>query len=152
MPIVHSLLICQLDSHQCAFPAPTVERVLRAVAVSPLPKASNMMLGVVNVYGRVVPVIDLRRRLGLSTQELDPSQHFVIVRTAQFHLIVLVDAIVGLAEYEPNDLSAAKTVCPGVALIENGTRLPAGTLIIHDLGLLLSSEGEQSFLRALPRV
>jgi purine-binding chemotaxis protein CheW len=148
----HSLLICQLDAHQCAFPTPTVERVLRAAAVSPLPKASSMVLGVVNVHGRVLPVVDLRRRLGLSAQELDPDQHFVITRTAQFPVIVLVDAIIGLVEYEPSDLRMAKSVCPGVIAIEGGTRFMDGTIVIHDLGLLLSAERERSFLRTLPRI
>ena len=49
-----------LDAQRYALPLASVERVIRVVEITPLSKALDIVLGVVNVQGRVIPVINLR--------------------------------------------------------------------------------------------
>jgi purine-binding chemotaxis protein CheW len=48
-----------------------VERIVRVVEVTPLPKAPEIVLGVVNVQGQIIPVINIRKRFstGLKSHE-----------------------------------------------------------------------------------
>lgn len=62
MQTASHLLVFILDEQQYALRLSAVERVLRAVAVTPMPKASGIVLGIVNVYGRALPAIDLHER------------------------------------------------------------------------------------------
>src|SRR5262245_21471826 len=68
-PSLCPLFVFRLAEQHYALPLLTVERVLPMVAVSPLPQAPSLTLGVINLHGLVVPVLDLRRRFGLPAHE-----------------------------------------------------------------------------------
>ncbi len=71
---VHRLVIFRLENQRYALHLTAVERVLRMVAVSSLPKAPAIVLGVINFYGRVIPVLDLQRRVSSTlSNEWKPS-------------------------------------------------------------------------------
>jgi purine-binding chemotaxis protein CheW len=62
-------VVCVLDGQEYAIPAENVGEVFRFAAVMPLPESPPWVLGVIDVRGRVVPVVDGRRRLGLPERE-----------------------------------------------------------------------------------
>jgi len=72
------LLVVRLGGLEHAFPVEDVIEVLRMVAVTPLPEAPAWVVGVINVRGRVIPVIDLRCRLGMLPREPDLSTPIVV--------------------------------------------------------------------------
>ena len=61
---VFQLVSFVIVEQQYALPLSVVERVLPMVAMSPLPQAPPIALGVINLHGQVIPVLDIRRRLG----------------------------------------------------------------------------------------
>lgn len=60
--LLEALVVFRLDERRYALPLSVVERVIRAVEVTPLPKAPPIVLGAIDVQGRVVPVLNVRRR------------------------------------------------------------------------------------------
>jgi len=87
-----------VDEQKYALPMWEVERIVRAVEVTPLPEAPSQVRGVVNVQGHVLPVIDLRLRFGRPARELRLEDHFIIARTEGFSVILPVDAAIGSAQ------------------------------------------------------
>ena len=75
-----------------------VERIVRAVEVKPLPESPPHIRGIVNVQGRVLPVVDLRIRLGQPTRDIHLEDHFIIARTGSLSIVLPVDAALGSAE------------------------------------------------------
>src|SRR5437764_218583 len=67
------ILVFEVDGRRYGLPASEVRELLRAVAIVPLPLAGPAVEGVVNLRGRVVPVFDLRVRLGLPARAVVPS-------------------------------------------------------------------------------
>lgn len=61
-----------LDDHHYALPLTAVERVIRAIEITPLPKAPLIVRGIVNVEGRIVPVVSVRKRFRLPNREIEP--------------------------------------------------------------------------------
>jgi purine-binding chemotaxis protein CheW len=57
------LVVFTLDDMQCALSLSKVERIERAVEISPLPMAPEIVLGIINIKGKIVPVVDLRKVL-----------------------------------------------------------------------------------------
>src|SRR5262245_6063358 len=90
------VLVVASDGGTLALPSSDVVEVVRAVAVTPLPKAPAIVEGVMNVRGKVVPVINVRARLGLSAREIAPSDHFVIARVAGREVALHVDQALSL--------------------------------------------------------
>jgi purine-binding chemotaxis protein CheW len=62
-------VVCVLDGQEYAIPAEHVGEVFRFASVMPLPDSPPWVLGVVDVRGRVIPVVDGRRRLGLPERD-----------------------------------------------------------------------------------
>src|SRR3546814_11081903 len=60
-----------------ALPSDQVSEVAQAVAIRPLPKAGALVAGVFNCRGRLVPLLDIRRRFGLDPRPLHPAQPFI---------------------------------------------------------------------------
>jgi purine-binding chemotaxis protein CheW len=144
------LLLFTLDAQPYALRLSAVERVLRAVAVTPLPKAPEIVVGVVNVHGRAIPVVDLRRRLGLPGRSLELSDRFIVVRAARLPVIIVADAVIGVAEHEPGEVTPARSILPKAASVEGVVCCTDGMIFIHNLDSFLSLEEERALTRALP--
>lgn len=97
-----------------------VERIVRAVEVKPLPELPPYILGVVNVQGRVLPVVDLRVRFGQPTRPVGLEDHFIIARTPTASVILPADAALGSREVSggsaPQDSDVPRCVRKAVPL------------------------------------
>ncbi|MBF8302857.1 MAG: cheW40H-4 [Candidatus Dadabacteria bacterium] len=71
MDKLNQLVVLTLDEQRYALHLSAVERIVRVVEVTPLPKAPEIVLGVVNVQGQIIPVINIRKRFstGLKSHE-----------------------------------------------------------------------------------
>lgn len=137
------LVLFTLDGSQFGLNSTAVQEVVRAVAIAAVPTVTPLLEGVVNVRGRIVPVLDLRHRLDLPPQGIDPSQ-FLIIATAGPRVIALrVDRVLDLTTVAESDIDPATTV-PGTRFVEGIVRLKDGLIVIQDLGAFLSlDEGDR---------
>jgi purine-binding chemotaxis protein CheW len=143
------LLAFVLDGQHLALPLATVERVFPMVAVSPLPGAPAVALGAVNLRGRIIPVLDIRRRLDFPAREYGVTSHLVVVRTARRTLGLPVDRVLGLLEVPEEAVMPPERVLPGIPRIAGLVALPDGVLLIHDLDAFLSLDEERELSGAL---
>jgi purine-binding chemotaxis protein CheW len=68
---LNQLVVFAFDEQRYALHLSAVERIVRMVEITPLPKAPEIVLGVVNVQGRIVPIVNIRKRFstGLKSHE-----------------------------------------------------------------------------------
>src|SRR5712675_257312 len=69
----NQLVVFALDAQHYALPLTGVQRVVRMVEVTPLPKAPEIVLGVIDVKGHIIPVMSIRNRFGLPEPETNLS-------------------------------------------------------------------------------
>jgi purine-binding chemotaxis protein CheW len=136
------ILTFELDNRLHAFRADDVVQIVQMVEISPLPGAPAVIEGIVNVRGTIVPVFDLRARLGLPARAIDPAQHLVILATGARSSAVRVDAADDFVSIPDSDI-APSLANSGVK--EAGSRhvagvaaTPDGTTVIYDLAAFLS--------------
>lgn len=72
-----------------------VERIVRAVEVRPLPEVPAYVTGVIDVQGRILPVVDLRIRFDRPPKPLDPNDHFLIAQGPTHSVVLPVDMTLG---------------------------------------------------------
>lgn len=130
-------------------PLERVGRAVRAVAATPLPQAPEIVCGVVNVQGRIVPVINLRRRFGLAERETGLDDQLLIAHGATRMLAMMVDAVVGVIECDEKDFVAVDTVVAGTRHVKGIVKGRDGMVLIHDLDGFLSLEEEHALDAAL---
>jgi len=121
---------------------------VRAVAITPLPHAPPFVEGVINLRGRIVPVIDLRRRFGLAPVAVALDHCFIVTRGRRT-LALRVDHVDRMLTVSGDAIEAAERVVPGARHAAGVVRLPDGVVVIQDLEALLSSEEDASLVSAL---
>ena len=78
MEKLNQLVVFFLNEQKYALYLPAVERVVSAIEVTPLPQAPDNVLGIINVMGKVITVVNIRKRFGLPEREIDLSDQFII--------------------------------------------------------------------------
>ena len=142
-------VIFSLDKQRYALHLSVVKTTVRAVEVTPLPKAPDIVLGVINVKGQIIPVVNLRRRFDLPEREIELSNRLIIARTASRTVAILADAVTGVVELGAQQLVAAEEVLPGAEYVEGILKLPDGLVLIHDLDSFLSLDEESTLNAAM---
>lgn len=132
------LVVFTLDQQRYALYLSTVDRVVLTVEVTPLPKAPAIVLGVINIQGEIIPVINIRKRFHLTDQELKVSDHIVIAHTSRRAVALIVDAVSGILELSEERIVAAERILPRTEYVEGVVKLEDGLVLIHDLDKFLS--------------
>jgi purine-binding chemotaxis protein CheW len=143
------LLIFTLDEERYALRLAAVDRVVRAAAITPLPKAPEIVLGVLDFQGQVIPVVNLRRRFRLPERALRTSDQFVIARARLLTVALAVDGVESVLEESAREVVAPDDILSGTGFLEGVTRSGDGLVLIHDLATLLFPEEELLLARAL---
>jgi purine-binding chemotaxis protein CheW len=145
VPLVEFLV----EGQHYALPVPVVERILPMVAVETLPQAPEISLGVINIHGRVVPVVDIRRRFGLPPLSYGLRTQLLVGRTNRRTLALPVDEVLGVREVAVEAVTPPAMILPGIGHVAGIVALPDGLLFIHDLDAFLSLDEEQRLTETL---
>ncbi|MFK5894043.1 MAG: chemotaxis protein CheW, partial [Pseudomonadota bacterium] len=119
-----------------------VKEVLRNIEIAPVPGAPDYVLGIINLRGNVVTVIDTRTRLGLPQKEVDDNSRVIVIETEDQSVGILVDAIAEVADIPQSEIE----VTPNVGNDDSskyimGVYSAKGSLIILiEIAKLLSEE------------
>jgi purine-binding chemotaxis protein CheW len=138
------LVVFILDGQRYALLLPAVERVVRAVEVTPLPAAPKIVLGMINVGGRIVPVIDVRKRFHLPEKGMDVNDHLIIARTAKRMVALLADSVSTTVEIQADEVIHSSKILPRMEYVDGVAKLEDGMVLIHDLDKFLSLEEEDA--------
>jgi purine-binding chemotaxis protein CheW len=143
-------IVCfTLETGRYALPLAAVERVVPVVELTPLPKGPEIVMGIVNLEGRVVPVVNVRRRFGHPDREVQLSDQLIVARTSRRPVALLVDRVEDLIERAEHEIIQAPDVLPGLEYVRGIAKLADGLVLIHDLNTFLSLEEEQRLDEAL---
>jgi purine-binding chemotaxis protein CheW len=119
-----------------------VQEVLRVTEIAPVPGAPGYVLGIINLRGNVVTVIDTRTRFGLPTTERDDSSRIVIIESEQQVVGILVDSVAEVVELRQSEIDSAPNIGneESSRYIQGVASRDQDLLIVVDLNKLLSDE------------
>ncbi|MFL5607034.1 MAG: chemotaxis protein CheW [Gemmatimonadaceae bacterium] len=118
-----------------------VERVLRYAAPTPVPDMPGYIEGVIDYQGRVMPVVNLRKRFELPAVEAVAETRTLVLNVGGDWIGVVVDGVTEVAAFDGSDLQAPPKMFRGLAgaylkgILRRGERL----VIFLDVTQLLSS-------------
>jgi purine-binding chemotaxis protein CheW len=128
----------------------SVERVLRYQPTTPVPNVPEWIDGVIDYQGRVVPVINLRRRFELPAAEVGAETRILVFNTNGEWIGGIVDAVLDVAALDPSRLAPPPPLFRGLAgeyllgIVRRDQRL----VVFLDIGKLLSTS-ERLVLEAI---
>ncbi len=101
-------LVFEVDGRRYGLEAGEVLEVVRIVETLPLPGAPGWIEGVIDLRGKVVPVIDLRARLGLPVKKVELSDQLIVSRGRGFPIAVRIDRALDLEHLAEGPARVAK--------------------------------------------
>ena len=96
------ILVFECEQRYFGVEARFVREVLRAVSLTPVPKAPKVVMGLVNLRGHVLPVLDTKHLLGLGECKIQTTDHLVVVDTGKCEIALHVDRAVDLLRISPD--------------------------------------------------
>ena len=145
-------VLMMVDGQTYALPLAAVDRILRMVEVTPLPGAPDVVEGVINIQGEVVPVVSIRRRLGFTHRRVEISDSLVVAHARNRRLAVIAESVLGVVERSSDDWVSASVIAHGNRYIEGLLKTGDGLVLIPDLGKFFSFEEESALEQAMENV
>ena len=140
----------QLDRETYGINVMQVQEVLRYTEIAPVPGAPDYVLGIINLRGNVVTVIDTRSRFGLPPAEVSENSRIVIIEADKQGIGIMVDSVAEVVYLRSSEIDVAPSVGTeeSAKFIQGVSNRDGELLILVDLNKLLSDEewGELSML------
>lgn len=143
------LLIFRVDQTRCALPLEHVQRTELAVAITPLPDAPDTVAGIINVRGKLMPVINVRHRLGLPDQDLQLDHHFILAKTEKRELALWVEQVSGIEDCCITPQENVTATIAKLPYISGVTAVGDDLVFIHDLEKFLSEDEDRELTQAM---
>jgi len=119
-----------------------VQEILRYTEIAAVPGAPDYVLGIINLRGNVVTVIDTRSRFGLMPAEITDNSRIVIIEAEKQVIGILVDSVAEVVYLKKSEMEPAPHVGTEESsqFIQGVCNRDDGLLILVDLNKLLSDD------------
>lgn len=141
-------LIFTLDEEKYALNINYVEMVLRVVEITPLPELPDIVLGIVNIQGRILPVINIRKRFLLPSREVDLNDKLIVGKTSKRTVAMVVNGIDDIVVKQEKDIVRRDEILDNIKYVEGVMKLGDDIILIHNLDDFLSPD-EENFLEGI---
>lgn len=150
MEAATSLLIFTIEGIRIAVDLQFVERVVRAAALTAIPGAPDTVMGMLNLNGTPVPIVNLRKKLNLGDRELDTNDEIVIFKRGHALLGAVVDDVEDVKQVKNTDMTPVAREADLPHLI--GTvNLLNGIVLVHNIENFLNAKEESQLANAIVR-
>ena len=100
----------KLDNETYGINVMQVQEVLRYTEIAPVPGAPAYVLGIINLRGNVVTVIDTRQRFGLNNADITDNSRIVIIEADRQVVGILVDSVAEVVYLRQSEIETAPNV------------------------------------------
>lgn len=120
----------------------TVQEIIRPVDITRVPHAPEFVEGVINLRGRILPVIDLRTRFGFPERAQDDDTRIVVVEIGNQTVGFMADSVREVLRVDVTAIEPAPELAVGIdaGYLRGVAKLDERLLILLDLESLLSDE------------
>lgn len=140
-----------LGDEEYGIPVLGVREIVGVMPITRIPNLSPYVVGVINLRGKVVPVVDLRQKLGMAPIEYTRRTCIIVVRPTQNSMLgLLVDSVLEVMQPSAEEIDKTPGVCSqergvtGVAKVRGKVKvlLDVGAVLREDLSGLRDLLGE----------
>ncbi len=120
-----------------------VQEIKGLTDITRVPYASDFIKGVINLRGSVLPVIDLKKRLGLMDTPYTDDTRIVIVKVDEVSVGMIVDEVTEVLVFDQNEIEVAKAVDNEIGRFISGIgKLDDRLVIMLDLNAIVGLTDE----------
>jgi purine-binding chemotaxis protein CheW len=134
-------IIFSIDDQYVSLPVESVRQIIRAVQTTDLPEAPELLSGLINVGGEIIPVINIRKQFKLPQQEISIEDRIIIAKTPIHTIAFIVDDIKGVTEFSNSQIIPSTEIFPKMEDYVSATAEYKGhTVLIYDINCLFPKQ------------
>jgi len=144
------LVIFKLGNESFGVEIATVESIIKMQTITRLPQAPSFVEGIINLRGKIMPVIDLRRRLNIDLTTITKESRMVVVALSGTTVALIVDQVKEVLPINDDIVEAPPAISQSVdtRFIEGIAKINDGLVILLNLAKVLNTS-ETSLLEAM---
>lgn len=128
-----SIISLNLDDKIYAIDTAQVEKVILAVEIQKLPKAPEIVRGIINFHGEIIPVIDTSKLFHTTQREININDKIIIAYTEKRKIALIADSVNGLFSYTEEELIVPDNIIKGIKFIKGIIKRENQIIMIYDL-------------------
>ncbi len=138
-------LVFTIDDQSYALGLEDVEKVVRTVELTLIPEAPEVLVGLINISGRIIPVLDIRKRFHLPPRDMDIQDRVIVLRTSSRTIAIIANRIEAIVEFTQEEILKGRKILPDMeGHVEGVGKLKDNTVLIYDINKLFSIEDVSS--------
>ena len=145
-----AILLARLNGTPVGFAASAVRVIIRAVAITPLLGAPSVIEGAINLRGRIIPVVDVRQRLGMMATALSPDQYIIALEARARVIAIRVDAVDDVVDVDLGALETQDVLSPILRGLEGVAATESGALVVYDVDAFLTQAEHEVLDQVVP--
>lgn len=140
------LVSFMLDEVEYAVDILVVHEILRMPDITRLPNCPDFIMGVINLRGNVIPVVDVRTRFGFDVAEITDLSRIIVVETNERLVGLFVDSVHQVVRLQSRNIDAASDMIDGISdiFISGIGRYRKRLIIILNLENILFDDEEEA--------
>ena len=136
-------LVCfELAGEVFGVPISMVQEIIRMQEITEIPRAPEFVEGVINLRGKIIPVIDLRKRFGLGAGEQTKNTRIVVIKVGEITVGMVVDAVSEVIRLNDEDIEPPSPIVASLdaEYIKGVGKIESKLIILLDTEKILSHQ------------
>lgn len=136
------MVVFKLSNEEFAIEVSSIEAIIKLQAITKVPHAPAHVVGVTNLRGNIVPVIDLKKRLNLPENEHNADTRIIVAILQDSKVGMVVDAVSQVIEIDESQIEPTPQITTSIdsAYIRGIVKVEKLLVILLDLAKIFSEE------------
>ena len=144
------IVVCELADEHYGLDIAKVYEIIRHQPITPVPRSPSFVKGVINLRGRIIPVVDLRERFGMPAAEPTKETRIVVAESAATRVGLIVDSVSEVLILPSEAVEATPEVAAGAdaEYLRGIAKLGDRLVLLLELGGLFGIEDQRALAGA----
>lgn len=138
------LILFNLFEKEYGVDIKNISRVIRMKAVIPVPEAPNFVEGVINFHGKVVPLINLRKKMGMKDAGSKEWNRILILQIGEHLVGALVDKVTDVINIDDANIAPPEDVLKEVEYLIGVAKLDERLILVINIEKMLTGEDRKN--------
>ena len=140
------LVTFKLENEEFGVDILKVQEIMRTVEITRIPNAPEFVEGVINLRGKIIPIVDLRKRLGFRSKEWDPRTRIIVVELDGLTIGFVVDSVSEVLRIPRDTIEPPPSIVSGIEsdYIEGVGKTGERLLLLLELGNVLKEKEKRA--------
>jgi purine-binding chemotaxis protein CheW len=145
----NQIVVFELSSELYGVSISSVESIIKMQAITKMPHAPKFVEGVTNLRGKVLPVVDLRKRFGLADTTSTRNSRIIVISVNGMEVGMVVDGVSEVLTIQDENIEPTPMITSTLdsTFITGIAKIDQRLIILLDLGKVLSTQEQESVTR-----